>query len=150
MKVILPIVASLFFSMLLKAQGDSTSSTSFIQQDTFTKAECYNRGLTFYEAQGFLQAALCFDSCLTFDSTFTDARFMKALSLEKQGDLKEAMAQYQRIKAESPGYDEVDKRLKTYYLTKYLSKNWYYMLAMLFMVILFMVIVARFIPHKKW
>ena len=150
MKVILPIVASLFFSMLLEAQSDSIIPSFSVHQDTFSKAECYNRGLNFYQAKEYLQAVLRFDSCLSVDSSFTDARFVKALSLEKQGDLEVAITEFERIQAESPGYDEVDKRLGNYYLTEYLSKNWYYMLAMLFVVILFMVVVARFIPHKKW
>ena len=150
MKVILPIVACLFFSIPLEAQGDSILSSLTFEQDTLTRAKCYNQGLNLYEAKEYLQAVLCFDSCLTLDSSFTDARFIRALSLEKKGDLKEAMMEFERIKAESPGYDEIDKRLKTYYLTMYLSKNWYYMLAMLFVVILLMVIVARFVPHKKW
>lgn len=136
--------------MLLEAQSDSITFFNPVQQDTFSKARCYNKGLTFYEAKDFLQAVLCFDSCLAFDSSFIKARYLKALSLEKQGELKGAMKEFERIKAESPGYDEVDKRLKTYYLTTYLSKKWYYMLAMLFVVILFMVVVARFVPHRKW
>lgn len=136
--------------MLLEAQSDSITTTFPLQQDTFSKADCYNRGLALYNSKEFLQAVLCFDSCLAVDSSFTDARFVKALSLEKQGNLESAVAEFERIKADSPGYDEVDKRLKNYYLTKYLSKNWYYMLAMLLVVIILMVVVARFIPHKKW
>ena len=136
--------------MLLEAQSDSITTTLTIQEDTFSKADSYNRGLNFYQANEFLQAVLCFDSCLEVDSSFTDARFVKALSLEKQNDLEGAVAEFKRIIAESPGYDEVDKRLRNYYLTKYLSKNWYYMLAMLLVVIILMVVVAKFIPHKKW
>lgn len=136
--------------MLLEAQSDSITFFNPVQQDTFAKARCYNKGLNFYQAEDFLQAVLCLDSCLTFDSIFIEARYLKALSLEKQGDLKGAMKEFERIKAESPGFDDVDKRLKTYYLTTYLSKKWYYMLAMLFVVIVFMVVVARFVPHRKW
>ncbi|MES2619922.1 MAG: hypothetical protein V4615_03645 [Bacteroidota bacterium] len=136
--------------MLLEAQNDSLPAPPSFNTDTLTNAECYNRGLNFYQAEEFLQAGLCLDSCLMLDSSFVEARYLKALSLEKQGDLKGAMAEFERIKAERPGFEDIDKRLNTYYITTYLSKKWYYMLAMLFVVILFMVVVARFVPHRKW
>lgn len=149
MKIIFLIVTCLFFSKLLEAQSDSITISLPVQEDTFSKAACYNRGLNFYQAKEFLQAILCFDSCLTVDSFFTDARFAKAISLEKQGDLKSAVTEFERIQAESPDYDEVDKRLSNYYLTKYLSKNWYYMLAMLLLVVLIMAAVVKSTTYKR-
>jgi tetratricopeptide (TPR) repeat protein len=115
-----------------------------------SKESYYNRGLNFYNAKSFLQARLCFDTCLILDSTFTQARYIRALSLEKSGDLESAILESEKINLKSPDYADIDRRLKNYYLTKYLSKKWYYMLAMLLVVVFFMVIAARFIPHRKW
>lgn len=126
-----------------------SDSISAIRNDTLYKAACYNRGLNLYKAEKFPEAVLCFDTCLTFDSSFTDARFIRALSLEKKGDLKEAMMEFERIKKKSPDYDQLDKRIKNYQLTVYLSKNWYYMLAMLFVVILLMAVVVKAIAYKR-
>ena len=113
------------------------------------KESYYNQGLNRYQSGKFSEAIFYFDTCLIIDSSFKEARFLKALSLEKKGDLIEAITEFEIIKRDDPLYDDIDKRIKNYHLTVYLSKNWYYMLAMLFLVILFMAVVVKTIAYKK-
>ncbi len=129
------------------AQTDSIAET--IVEPDANKAIHYNRGLEFYSRDKYPEAILSFDSCLLLDSSFIDARFMKAITLEKAGNLTEALNEFKRIKNKNPRYDDIDKRIGNYYLTIYLSKNWYYMITMLFIVVLIMAIVVKTVAYKK-
>jgi tetratricopeptide (TPR) repeat protein len=141
------IIILLLISYLAEAQSDSTLSIP--SDPILTKEEVYNRGLVYYKAEQFSQAILTLDSCLEMDSTFTEARFLKALSLEKSEDFTNAFKEFERINKESPGYHNVDKRLKSYYFTVYLSKYWYYMLAILFVTVLIITLIGKSVSYRK-
>ena len=147
---------AIFFRLFMGSAEDFIPDTSYISisdtakfQTIESKENLYNRGLKFYQSGNFSQAVLCIDSCLSLDSTFTGARFIKALALEKEGNLIGAISEYEKIKEKMPENAEVDKLLKKYYFTTYLSKNWYYMLAMLLILIILMAIVVRSLSYKK-
>ena len=138
MRIICTLIGYLLFSIAYGLDSDSVATDSLpidisISDNTAEpKLEyIFNRGLEHYSSKDFLQAVACFDSCLSIADTFTQARFLRALSLEKEGKLDSAFIEYKKIKETNPGYQDIDKRLRNYYITKYLSTKWYYMLAML-------------------
>jgi tetratricopeptide (TPR) repeat protein len=145
-KVII-LICFLLSAVGLQAQFDSTLAISISPSPT--KEELYNRGLVFYKSEQFTQALPVLDSCLALDSSFADARLIKALVLEKTENLDEALSELQRIKSEQPGYPGIDKRIQSHYLTVYLSKYWYYMLAILLITVLIITLVGKSVSYKK-
>jgi tetratricopeptide (TPR) repeat protein len=146
-KLTILLSALLLSSILLKAQTDSIPSAPILQSPT--KEEFYNRGLVLYKAQQFADAILTSDSCLALDSSYTDARYIKAISFEKAGDFQKALNEFERIKKEKPDYPNLDKRIKGYYFTVYLSKYWYYMLTMLLLTVLIITLVVKTVSFRK-
>jgi tetratricopeptide (TPR) repeat protein len=137
----------LFSSILLEAQSDSIPSIPIAVEPG--KEELYNRGLVYYKAQDYSEAILSLDSSLALDPEFIDARYVKALSLEKAGEFEKALAELEEINKTSPGFGDVDKRIRSYYLTVYLSKYWYYMIALLLITVLIMTLVGKTISYRK-
>jgi tetratricopeptide (TPR) repeat protein len=142
------ISALLLFSILMEAQSDSIPSIPIPTAPG--KEELYNRGLVSYKAGQYSEALLSLDSALFLDSTLTDARYVKALSLEKSGNLKKALREFQEIDKRNPGYGDIDKRIRSYYLTVYLSKNWYYMIALLLITVLIITLVGKSVSYRKF
>lgn len=120
-----------------------------IEQYPDTLALYYNRGLCFYHAGKLGDAMSDFDNCLSADSLYAPARFMRAITLEKQGNKQAALAEFERLGNISPGYDNVIKRIKIYGIAVYVSRNWYYMLAMAFLLIVLMATVATLKASRK-
>jgi hypothetical protein len=74
---------------------------------------------------------------------------MKALSLEKAGEFQKALSEFEEISKRNSGYADIDKRIKSYYFTVYLSKYWYYMLAMLLITVLIITLVGKSFSYRK-
>lgn len=106
----------------------------------------FNRGLAFYHSARFQEAISDFDECMLMDSSFLDAQYMKAITLEKSGDLEKAISEFEKLGT----YKEADKRIKNYRFSVYLSENWYYMIAILLLVIIFLAVAARTFSYKEW
>ena len=83
------LIIILFSSSVSEAQTDSIPSDT-IPQTVISKEDLYNRGLVYYKAAQYPEAILSLDSCLDIDSFFTNALYLKAVSLEKSGYLKES------------------------------------------------------------
>lgn len=126
--------------------------TSYTQlADTFPEAKepYYNRGLCLYELKQYDKALADFDKALAIDTSLKDAKYMRALSLEGNGNVKEAVIEYEKLSEGDTKYTLLNKRIKSYRLSVILSKNWYYMIAMMLVVILLMAVVAKSYSYRK-
>lgn len=110
------------------------------------KESYFNRGLAYYHSSRFPEAIADFDECLKMDTDFKDAQYMKAITLEKSGALNAAISEFEKL----GDYKEANKRIKNYRFSVYISENWYYMIAILFLVIILLAVVAKMLSYKDW
>lgn len=122
---------------------------TLVEQYPDTLTLHYNRGLCFYHIGKLNNALNDFNYCIEADSFYAPARFMKATVLEQKGEKEAALAELKRLKKINPGYDNVAKRIKIYEIAVYVSRNWYYMLAMAFLLIVLMATVATLKASRK-
>ncbi len=109
----------------------------------------YNRGLCYYSLRQYEKAIKDFDQSLLSDSLFKDAWYAKALALEKKGDKSASRQVFNKLYAIDKNYDEVAKRIKTDRVAVYLSRNWYYMIAMAVLFIIFLATVITVKTSKR-
>ncbi len=126
-----------------------TNFNQLLQQYPEKKESYFNRGLCLYSTEKFSEAILDFNECLTLDSVFDDAQFLKGMSLQKSGELKAAMHEYSNIHERNTGYDLLDKRIKNYRFAVYLSTRWYYMIMMAVLLLLLITLVVGISSSKK-
>lgn len=124
--------------------------TQVIRKYPEKKEGYYNRGLSFFKLSYFNSAAKDFEKCVLIDSSFTDAKYMKAISLQNQGKLRNAIHELEQVKAQNRDYDEVDKRIKNSRFAVYLSETWYYMVAIILLFIVLIAIVSRLAFFRRW
>ena len=120
-----------------------------LQQNPEQKESYFNRGLCLYYTEKFNEAILDFNECLLLDSVFDEAQFLKGLSLQKTGELKAAMYEYQNIHERNTAYGLLDKRIKNYRFAVYLSTRWYYMIVMAVLLLLLITLVVNLSSSKK-
>ena len=108
------------------------------------KEAYYNRGLCLYHLHKYVQATQDFDACLRLDSGFNDAHYMKALALQRNGNIKPALTEFE--KTENKNFEQ---RIKWYQLSVLISKNWYYMVAIMFVIIVLFAVAAKSLDYKK-
>ena len=109
----------------------------------------FNRGLCFYKLDKYDTAISDFEKCLQIDSVFKEAEYLKALSLQKKGALKSAYTAFEVLNTKYTGYNGLKKRVFNYRLAVILSTNWYYMLAIMFMIIILFAIVSKSYSYKR-
>ena len=127
------------------------SFTNLIHHYPEKKEGYYNRGLALYNTGRYAEAVADFDKCLVLDSGFVEAQFMASKALEKKGKLKGAITELERLRAKNNDYDQVEKRIKNYRLSVYISENWYYMLAMMLLFIVLVAVAAKaFSSKREW
>ena len=120
-----------------------TSFTNLIEVHPEKKEGYYNRGLSYYRQGKFADALHDFNQCLQKDSVFNDARFMQVLSLQGLGHWDGAYIEFKRLNTNYTGYNELEKRIRYHNLSVILSRNWYYMIAIMFMFIILVGVVAK-------
>ena len=103
----------------------------------------YNRGLSLYHLNRFKEAQNDFNTCLQRDSVFDDARFMKVLALQAQDNWEAASNEIKLMNTNYAGYNELKKRIRYHNISVILSRNWYYMIAIMFMFVILVGIVAK-------
>ena len=103
----------------------------------------YNRGLCYYHLNRLAEAQKDFTTCLQIDSVFEDARFMKILTLQQQGDWEASDTELKKFNTNYAGYNELKKRIRYHNISVILSRNWYYMIAIMFMFVILVGIVAK-------
>ncbi len=109
----------------------------------------YNRGLCYYSLQQFDEAINDFNQSLRSDSLFKDALYAKALALEKKGDKAASRKVFNTLYSVDKNYDELAKRIKTDRVAVYLSRNWYYMIAMAVLFIIFLATIVTVKTSKR-
>jgi len=108
------------------------------------KKEAYfNRGLCYYKMGKLDSAQRDFTACLQIDSVFDDARFMKVITLQKQGNWHGAFIEFKKLNTNYAGYNELKKRIRYHNLSVLVSRNWYYMIAIMFLFIILVGVVAK-------
>lgn len=121
-----------------------------VQQNPDRKEYYFNRGLCLYKTGKFEQAIADFNQSLLLDTGFAQAKLMRALALEKQGNIKAAITAYKGIEEDDTINSLLNRRIKNYQLAVWLSNKWYYMVAIMLVVILLMAVVAKSVSYKKW
>jgi tetratricopeptide (TPR) repeat protein len=103
----------------------------------------YNRGLCYYKLNRFAQAQSDFTRCLQIDSVFEDAIFIKIITLQKQDDWTGASNEFKRLNTTYTGYKELKKRIQYHLISVSISRNWYYMIAIMFLFIILVAVAAK-------
>jgi tetratricopeptide (TPR) repeat protein len=128
---------------------DTSTTIDTLNPPTPSKEECYNRGLALYNEEKYAASILVLDTCLNIDSTFNEARLLRGMSYEKKGDWKNAIADYEYLKARNTYGDLLDRRINFYCISVILSRNWYYMIAMMLVVILLMAVAVKSLSYRR-
>lgn len=110
----------------------------------------FDHGLTMYNSGKFAEAIADFNHSVSLDSQFIDAQFMEAISLERKGELKAAINDLEQIRTKNRDYDEVDKRINNERFAVYIAEKWYYMVAIIFLGIILIAIIAKTVSSRKW
>ena len=126
------------------------SYNQLIQEFPERKEGYFNRGLCLYKTDKFSEAFLDFSSALQIDSALVPASFLSARCLQRRGDLTEAMQVFRGIPKEDALIFSIPKRIKNYELAVFVSSYWYYMMAVVFIVIALTALAATTISGKNW
>lgn len=109
----------------------------------------FNRGLCYYKLNQPAKAVADFDYILMHDSLHKEALYLKALSLEQSRKQPAALNTLEKLYELDKNYNDVAKRIKNYRLAVYLSRNWYYMIAMALLVIIFLATVVTLKTSRR-
>jgi tetratricopeptide (TPR) repeat protein len=133
-------------------QFDSAISiySQLIEEYPDTLTLYFNRGLCYYKLNQPKEAITDFDYVLTQDSVNKEALYLKALSLEQKNEREASVKALERLRAIDENYNDVGKRIKKYRLAVYLSRNWYYMVAMALLVIIFLATVVTLKTSRRF
>ena len=115
----------------------------FIDSFPHKKEGYFNRGLCYYRMNKLAEARRDFNSCLQIDSVFNDAIFMETLILQKEGHWTESNIEIKKLNTSYAGYNELKKSIRYHNLSVILSRNWYYMIAIMFLFIILVGVVAK-------
>lgn len=118
------------------------SFTELINQNPETRELYFNRGLAYYYTQNFDSAEHDFENSIVLDSPCPhcqDAVYMSCLIYQQLGNYHKALSGYKILESQSPGYKDVNKRIKICNAIVYISENWYYMIAI---AVIFFIIIA--------
>lgn len=119
------------------------SFSQLVSEHPERKEGYYNRGLSFYHLNKFAEALQDFNACLQIDTVFEDARFMKVLVLQGQGGWNSAFDEFKRMNTNYTGYNELKKRIRYHNISVILSRNWYYMIAIMFMFVILVGVIVK-------
>jgi tetratricopeptide (TPR) repeat protein len=166
----LTFIISLFFSLPLVAQPysyfDETTASDLLtqaqtnfEQERYDSAWAYysilsgdtryndslmvNLALCAYKCDSFGSALKYADSCLANNEYDKHALYIKGLSLEKLGKVKEAKAVLEKVRTIDRNYDHLDKKITLAGVAIFLAHNWYYLLTIFVMIIVLIVLVMK-------
>ena len=123
--------------------------TQFITEHPEKKEGYYDRGLCYYSLHKLAEAQHDFNTCLQMDSVFDDARYMKILTEQKQGHWEGAIIEFKKLNTSYTGYNGLKKDIRYHNISVILSRNWYYMIAIMFLFIILVGILAKSYAVKK-
>ncbi len=119
------------------------SYNSVIAESPAKKEGYYNRGLCYYHLGRYASATQDFTRSLQIDSVFDDARFIKTITLQQLGHWNASYIEFKRLNTSYTGYNELKKRIQYHLLSVSISRNWYYMIAIMFLFIIVVAVVAK-------
>lgn len=133
--------AILSFTSLIDAGSDSLELLHF------------NRGLAYYYAQQYDSAAKDMERYILLaeePAPYTnDAYYIAALIAEERGRMEGAVVMYEEIQKTDPDYKDVNKRIKKYRLSVFISKYWYYMIAMALLTFIVIALLSSVLSSKR-
>lgn len=112
----------------------------------------FNRGLAYYYTEQYDSAAVDFErSIVTHDicGHCNDVKYMNALVLERKGNVEGALLLLQEIQNDVPDYKDVNKRIKKYRISVFISKYWYYMIAMALLTFIVIALLSSVLSSKR-
>jgi tetratricopeptide (TPR) repeat protein len=113
------------------------------------KENYFNRGLCFFKARKFSEALNDFNQSLRLDSSFHQAHYMKVLILQQTANWKEAEKELALFDTNSAEYKILQKNVFYHRIAVTLSRNWYYMVAIMFLFILIVGVAAKSLSYRK-
>jgi len=132
------------------------SFNQIIEEYPEHKEGYYNRALCLYQSKKYDEAITGFEQCLKIDSCYTQARWMKAQALQQMGKGKSALTELKNAiilcEDNNVGVTDINhtgKRIRLYIFAVYISKNWYYMIALTFLFIVLMGVSIKMMAPKK-
>ena len=147
---------SLSLSQLANSQYESgrfdTALVTYgqiITENPGKKEGYYNRGLCYFRLNRLDEAQHDFATCLQIDSVFNDARFMEIITLQKKNEWNSSYIEFKRLNTTYAGYNELKKRIQYHQLSVSISRNWYYMVAIMFLFIILIAVVAKSYTVRK-
>jgi tetratricopeptide (TPR) repeat protein len=161
------LLISLIFPILIRSQSISIAQVAnsqyeagrydsalvnysrMIAENPAKKEAYYNRGLCYYHLKKFAEAQRDFNTSLQIDSVFEDARFMKTIVLQNNGDWNGSYNEIKRLNTTYSGYKEAKKRIQYHQLSVIINRNWYYMIAIMFLFIILVGVLTKSYAVKK-
>ena len=129
-----------YTSLMKGADGDYASVLHF------------NRGLAYYYTQQYDSAIKDFQNSIILDAPCPncyDAIYMMALALEEKGNLEGSLLLLKQIQNDVPDYKDVDKRIKKHEVSVFISKYWYYMIAMALLTFIVIALLSSVLSSKR-
>jgi tetratricopeptide (TPR) repeat protein len=112
----------------------------------------FNRGLAYYYTQQYDSATADFERSMINDAPCahcTDVQYITALILEEKGNLEGSLLLLKQIQNDVPDYKDVDKRIKKYEVSVFISKYWYYMIAMALLTFIVIALLSSVLSSKR-
>ena len=112
----------------------------------------FNRGLAYYYTQQYDSATADFERSMISDGPCAhcnDVQYMTALILEEKGNLEGSLLLLKQIQNDVPDYKDVDKRIKKHEVSVFISKYWYYMIAMALLTFIVIALLSSVLSSKR-
>jgi TolA-binding protein len=113
------------------------------------KEALYNRGLSYYRRGNYTNAIRDFERCLKIDTDFRDAAMMKAMCFQSSGQLEKARQELHAINTKYGNYDDLSKQINYNRVCMLISKNWYYILAILLLALILIAFAVNSVFVRK-
>lgn len=130
------------------------SYTSLIEtaDDDYATILHFNRALAYYHSQQYDSAEADLNRSIILDEPCphcNEAIYIAALIQEEKGNLQRALSLFEDIQKDSPDYKDVNKRIKRYHLSVWISKYWYYMIAMALITFIVIALLSSVLSSKR-
>ena len=113
----------------------------------------FNRGLAYYHTHQYHSAAKDMERYILLGENglpFTnDAYYIAGLMAEERGYYEGAVVMYKEIQKTNGDYKDVNKRIKKYHLSVWVSKYWYYMIAMALFTFIIIALLSTVLSSKR-
>lgn len=134
-------VAIASFTSLIQAGSDSLELLHF------------NRGLAYYYTQQYDSATKDMERYILLAQApaahTNDAYYISGLMAEERGYWDGANVLYEEIQKTDGDYKDVNKRIKRYHLSVWVSKYWYYMIAMALITFIVIALLSSVLSSKR-